>query len=107
MSDHTTVDQRLPTRSPASSAAPTPRDTLGTADNGVMHTVLVVEDEREIRELLRRYLTRAGLSVVVAATGADALLKLEEVRPDLVLLDLGLPDIDGSRSWSAPRGRSR
>jgi DNA-binding response OmpR family regulator len=60
-----------------------------------MHTVLVVEDEREIRELLRRYLTRAGLSVLVAATGADALLKLEEVRPDLVLLDLGLPDIDG------------
>ena len=57
--------------------------------------MLVVEDERDIRELLRRYLVRAGLSVVVASTGAEALLELEEARPDLVLLDLGLPDIDG------------
>ncbi len=61
-----------------------------------MVTVLVVEDERDIRELLRRYLDRAGMTVLVAATGSEALLKLEEVRPDLVLLDLGLPDIDGT-----------
>ena len=61
-----------------------------------MQTVLVVEDERDIRELLRRYLVRAGLSVLVAATGAEALLELERSRPDLVLLDLGLPDIDGT-----------
>lgn len=60
-----------------------------------MHTVLVVEDERDIRELLRRYLLRAGMSVVVAGTGAAALRELEQGRPDLVLLDLGLPDIDG------------
>ncbi|HSO65401.1 MAG TPA: response regulator transcription factor [Ornithinibacter sp.] len=61
-----------------------------------MQTVLVVEDESDIRELLRRYLVRAGLSVLVAATGAEALLELDESRPDLVLLDLGLPDIDGA-----------
>ncbi|MCA1783529.1 MAG: response regulator transcription factor [Dermatophilaceae bacterium] len=78
------------------SSSLSPRIDLGTSDDGDMYTVLVVEDEREIRELLRRYLTRAGLSVLVAATGAEALLKLEEVRPDLVLLDLGLPDVDGT-----------
>ena len=66
------------------------------AHNGPMSTVLVVEDERDIRELLRRYLERAGLSVLTAATGAEALHLIDEVRPDLVLLDLGLPDIDGS-----------
>jgi DNA-binding response OmpR family regulator len=60
-----------------------------------MQTVLVVEDERDIRDLLRRYLERAGLAVLVAPTGAAALLELERSRPDLVLLDLGLPDIDG------------
>ena len=61
-----------------------------------MQTVLVVEDVHDIRELLRRYLVRAGLSVVVASTGAEALLELEATPPNLVLLDLGLPDIDGS-----------
>jgi len=61
-----------------------------------MRTVLVVEDERDIRELLRRYLERAGYSVLTAGTGAEALHLVDEVRPDLVLLDLGLPDIDGA-----------
>jgi DNA-binding response OmpR family regulator len=60
-----------------------------------METVLVVEDERDIRELLRRYLEREGLSVLTAATGAEALASLEQTGPDLVLLDLGLPDVDG------------
>lgn len=71
------------------------------AHNGVMRTVLVVEDERDIRELLRRYLERAGLSVLTAATGAEAMRLIEEVRPDLVLLDLGLPDIDGAEILAA------
>lgn len=66
------------------------------AHNGQMHTVLVVEDERDIREVLRRYLERAGLSVLTAATGAQALRLIDTSRPDLVLLDLGLPDIDGA-----------
>jgi DNA-binding response OmpR family regulator len=60
-----------------------------------MATVLVVEDERDIRELLRRYLERAGHAVVTSATGSDALQQLASGTVDLVLLDLGLPDIDG------------
>jgi DNA-binding response OmpR family regulator len=58
-------------------------------------TILVVEDERDIRELLRRYLERAGYAVLTSATGSEALLLVVDSSPDLVLLDLGLPDIDG------------
>lgn len=60
-----------------------------------MATILVVEDEREIRELLRRYLERAEHAVLTSGTGADALGHIEAGAADLVLLDLGLPDIDG------------
>lgn len=59
-----------------------------------MPTVLVVEDERDIREVLRRYLERAGLFVLTTASGSEALRLLDSA--DLVLLDLGLPDIDGT-----------
>lgn len=60
-----------------------------------MPTVLVVEDERDIRDLLRRYLERADYAVLTSATGAEAIGYLEGGTADLVLLDLGLPDIDG------------
>jgi DNA-binding response OmpR family regulator len=61
-----------------------------------MPTVLVVEDERDIREVLRRYLERAGLSVLTTGTGAEAIRLLMSAPPDLVVLDLGLPDVDGT-----------
>ncbi len=67
---------------------------LDGQDDGVA-SILIVEDERDIRELLRRYLERAGHSVLSTGTGAEALLLLASASPDLVLLDLGLPDIDG------------
>ncbi len=66
-----------------------------------MATVLVVEDERDIRDLLRRYLEREGHAVLSTGTGAEALRLLYESAPDLVLLDLGLPDIDGLDVLSA------
>ena len=58
--------------------------------------MLVVEDERDIREVLRRYLERAGLSVLTTGTGAEAIRLLTSAPPDLVVLDLGLPDVDGT-----------
>lgn len=65
-------------------------------DNGaVAATVLVVEDEQKIRELVRSYLEREGLSVVTTSSGAEALTLHDEVRPDLVILDLRLPDVAG------------
>ncbi len=63
--------------------------------DGRMATILVVEDERDIRDLLRRYLERAGHSAVTAASGAEGMRHIEAGAADLVLLDLGLPDIDG------------
>lgn len=57
--------------------------------------MLVVEDEKEIRELLRRYLERAGFAVVTTGSGAQALTMLTAHAVGIVVLDLGLPDIDG------------
>lgn len=57
--------------------------------------LLVVEDEPEIRRFLRASLGSHGYRVVEAECGAEALRRSSESPPDLVLLDLGLPDIDG------------
>jgi DNA-binding response OmpR family regulator len=57
--------------------------------------ILVVDDEATIRDVLRRYLEREGYSVSEAATGSDALDAIHETSPDLVVLDLMLPGIDG------------
>ena len=57
--------------------------------------VLVVDDERKIRDLVRSYLERAGIDVLTTGSGAEALELAGRSRPDLVLLDLGLPDVAG------------
>jgi len=58
-------------------------------------TVLVVEDEVKIREMIRRYLEREELAVVTTGSGAEALSILERGGVDLLLLDLNLPDVSG------------
>jgi two-component system, OmpR family, KDP operon response regulator KdpE len=58
-------------------------------------TVLVVEDDGETRAALVRELAARGYHVVEAADGRTAMLRWETRRPDVVLLDLGLPDVDG------------
>jgi len=60
-----------------------------------MTTVLVVDDERRIAEIARDYLQHAGFGVILAADGRAALARARSDRPDLVVLDLGLPNIDG------------
>ena len=57
--------------------------------------VLVVDDERKIRDLVRSYLERAGIDVLTTASGAEAIVMARRSRPDLVVLDLGLPDVPG------------
>jgi two-component system, OmpR family, phosphate regulon response regulator PhoB len=57
--------------------------------------VLVVEDEPDIRDLLAFHLERDGYQVTRAATGPEALRQLRAVPPDLVILDLMLPEMDG------------
>ena len=68
-----------------------------------MPTVLVVEDDRDIRDVLRRYLERAQHAVLTTGAGAEALRLLAVGQVDLVLLDLGLPDIDGTDVLLAAR----
>lgn len=69
--------------------------------------ILVIEDERSIQKLLRAILISNGYEVVEAATGAEALSLISSHCPDAVLLDLGLPDMDGVellravRKWSS------
>ncbi len=58
-------------------------------------TILVVEDDEETRQALIRELTARGYRTEVAPDGRTALLRWESRRPDVILLDLGLPDIDG------------
>jgi two-component system, OmpR family, alkaline phosphatase synthesis response regulator PhoP len=60
-----------------------------------MKQILVVDDEPRIAEICRDYLERAGFKVTLAANGADALALARTKRPDLVVLDLGLPKLDG------------
>src|SRR6476620_1162533 len=60
-----------------------------------MKTILVVDDERKIADLARDYLEHAGFAVRIAADGESALAAIRRERPDLVVLDLGLPGLDG------------
>jgi len=61
----------------------------------VRHKVLIVDDEPSIRRLIQAALARADYTTVEAENGREALDKLRDERPDIVLLDLGLPDRDG------------
>jgi two-component system KDP operon response regulator KdpE len=68
--------------------------------------ILVVDDEPQILRFLKPSLTAAGYDVIVATTGKDALKAAATQSPDVILLDLGLPDMDGKdvisdiRNWS-------
>ena len=69
-------------------------------------TLMVIDDEPQIRKFLRISLSSQGYKVVEAATGSEGLSQAALTRPDLVVLDLGLPDMDGQhvlrelREWS-------
>nr|WP_307722962.1 response regulator transcription factor [Gandjariella thermophila] len=62
---------------------------------GVTGRVLVVDDDVTVRDVVRRYLERAGHEVRLAGNGEEALHLAETIRPDLVVLDLMLPGLDG------------
>jgi two-component system, OmpR family, response regulator len=67
--------------------------------------VLVAEDDRELRELLVRGLSRHDLDVAGVATGAELLAETERWRPDALVVDIGLPDADGRDVCQALRAR--
>ena len=73
---------------------------MGTA------TILIVDDERKIRDLVRSYLEREGYAVLVADSGQGALEVLERANPDIVVLDLMLPDVSGEEVARSVRSHS-
>ena len=69
-------------------------------------SIMVVDDERTILSLLKRTLEPEGYGVVVADNGRSALTLLEDCQPDLVLLDIMMPGLDGFRVLDLIRQRS-
>jgi CheY-like chemotaxis protein/nitrogen-specific signal transduction histidine kinase len=75
-----------------------PRDVLRSvraATSAGKKNVLIVDDEDSFRDVLKCTLSEEGYQISEAATGNEAIAKLEEIKPDLLLLDLHLPDLDG------------
>ena len=70
-------------------------------------SVLIVEDDRNIAELLQMYLEKEGYAVTVAADGGQGLSKFRSIKPDLVLLDVMMPVMDGWSVCKAIRAESQ
>src|SRR5580765_6117530 len=75
-----------------------------TAEANLDRKVLVVEDEPDLRELLTYNLTAAGFTVQATENGTDGLAAVQKFAPDVVLLDLMLPDIPGTEICRRIRG---
>ena len=79
---------------------------MTTAESRPAIAVLVIDDEPQMRRLLRVTLEAHGYAVTDAATGNDGIVQAAQARPEIIVLDLGLPDLDGVtvlkriREWS-------
>ncbi len=69
--------------------------------------ILVVDDEEPLRVLYKKELEKEGYEVLVASTGKEALLRLEEGNPDLVVLDILMPVMDGMEALGPILGKNR
>ena len=70
-------------------------------------TVLIVEDDRNIAELLQMYLEKEGYAVTIANDGGQGLTKFRAIKPDLVLLDVMMPVMDGWAVCNAIRAEAQ
>jgi CheY-like chemotaxis protein len=80
---------------PAAAAEPVAADSSGIG------TVLVIDDEAAVRDLMQRFLTREGFRVVTAPGGEEGLRRARELRPDAITLDVMMPGMDGWAVLSA------
>jgi len=71
-----------------------------------MPKIMAVDDELNILELVKLYLSREGYQIETATTGSDALSRFPQINPDLIILDLMLPDIDGFEICRKIRAKS-
>src|SRR3954468_5930893 len=67
----------------------------------------ICEDDHELRGVVRDALAREGFEVTAVATGADAVRAFSDTPPDIIVLDIGLPDADGRDVCQALRARGR
>lgn len=70
-----------------------------------MTRILVVEDDLPIRDMITSYLERAGFTVLTATDGIQALLMVQRMQPDLILMDMGLPKLNGWQTTQRLRAR--
>ena len=89
-SDASTSDQVLPAR---------PKLEFSKED-GSSRKILIIDDDPTVRELMRRQLERDGFEVYSASDGKEGITKAREIKPDLITLDILMPDLDG---WSVLR----
>ena len=91
--------------SPAQAPAPTEEPQVTTAAAGDGDFILVVDDEPQIRDLLKRFLSLRGYKVRVASDGQQALTMVEQAAPQLIVLDVYMPGINGVEVLRRLRGR--
>lgn len=77
---------------------------IGVSSRSRKHSILVIEDEAALSELLRDELSSLGYKVTLAANGAEGLDKIQQVEPDLIICDRSMPMMSGSELLTRLRG---
>jgi CheY-like chemotaxis protein len=98
---------RLPADGAIPHAAAAPRDAATsrpTAAQSASPTILVVDDDQTVREVMERYLVREGFSVATASGGHEGLRLARELHPAAITLDVMMPDLDGWTVLAAIKG---
>ncbi len=97
---------RLPTEVSESEPEPVVASVSAEPGAATIGTVLVIDDEAAVRDLMQRFLGREGFRVVVAASGEEGLRRARELRPDAITLDVMMPGMDGWAVLSALKADS-
>ena len=92
---------RLPARVPETTEAPAPAAAPAEGALPGVGTVLVIDDEAAVRDLMQRFLSKEGFRVVTASGGEEGLRRARELRPDTITLDVMMPGMDGWAVLSA------
>jgi len=84
-----------------------PTESLATAVGTIPPTILVVDDFDDTRWLLRTWLERRGFRVIEAENGNEAIIEAQSQAPDLIIMDLEMPELDGLSATRQIRGDAK